>query len=72
MLILYNRNTITAIKHCHGINVFYFENLSLAFGLVFYEAARDHYPVTTFYFIDVSNIPNILYIYVQFRMRGLE
>lgn len=72
MLILYNRNTITAIKHCHRINVFYFENVSLAFGLVFYEAARDHYPVTTFYFIDVSNIPNILYIYVQFRMRGLE
>lgn len=30
--------------------------LSLAFALVFYEAAGDHYPVTTFYFTDISNI----------------
>ena len=64
MLILYNRNTITAIKHCHGINVFYSENVSLAFGSVFYEAAGDHYPVTTFYFIDISNIFLISFIFM--------
>ena len=64
MLILYNKNTITAIKHCHGINVFYSKNVSLAFGLVFYEAVGDHYPVTTFYFIDISNIFLISFIFM--------
>lgn len=44
------------------------ENISLTFGLVFYEAAGDHYPVTTFYFIDISNIFLISFIF----MFGLE
>lgn len=52
MLILFNRNTITAVKHW-GLMSSTLKKVSLAFGLVFYEAAGDHYPVTTFYFIDI-------------------
>lgn len=42
----------------------YTENISLAFGLVFYEAAGDHYPVTTLYFIDISNIFLMSFIFM--------
>lgn len=70
---MYNRNTITAIKHCRGINVFlHWKYKSCLWLGILLSSKRPLSSDNTLFHWHLKYILNILYIYVQFRMRRLE